>query len=389
MAPTSDGNIDVESNISEPRSMQRYRKNALIGMFTAAIFMGSAFLVNKLPVNLFDNAAKTEPTEDRNLQATGRNLQATGNPPKVVWFFTYPESGTTYILHLLHVMSGRSTASNYGTVMMNENGKIYVPETDSVPVYEDRVGPHYNTLLPPPDRYVLTRTHSYGTCFDCPPWKYLGPTAKLRHMKINTYASKITGGIASTNKYKMDDVEKMIVMYRDPLDLAVARFFHRVNKWALLGDTDSVAKYPLDVVGFKKYCHEQDNSNWLSSEKNWYQHGGFWEISSKIPCRSEFVKIFEFYNMAERVHNFHGLAEMRVKLRDFATDLGGTGGNILKFLEQPYVGQPTENKLGAGEGQFYYFYDDEQRKAVAQLGKRMCSQYVWDTGFGPMLTKFL
>lgn len=365
--------------------MNRSKKNTLVGVVITTIFMmGCAFLVKDLPTDYFHNAsAKTESIETRNLQATGSTA------PKIVWFFTYPESGTTYILHLLHIMSGRSTATNYGTVMMDESGKIFLAKDDSIPVYTDKVGPHYNTLLPPPDRYVLTRTHSYGTCFDCPPWKYLGPTAKLRHMKINTYASKIAGGITSTNKYTMDSVEKMIVMYRDPLDLAVARFFHRVNKWTLLGDTENIEKYSLDAQGYQKYCSEQDKSHWFEQEKTWYKHGGFWEISLKVPCRSEFVKIFEFYNMAERVHNFHGLAEMPVKLNDFASNLAETAGNVLTFLEQPYVGQPPENKLGTGEGQFSYFYSDEQKKAVAQLAKQVCDPYVWETGFGPLLSQFL
>lgn len=372
-----------ENMTNKEEKASRSRKKILIGLLIAAAIVAGSVSISRdfMTFSFGFETALTEPVGGRKLQ------QASG--PKLVWFFTYPEAGATYVLHLLHEITGLATATNYGTVMMDTAGKIYQPNDDSIPVYLDRVGPHYNALLPPPDTYVVTRTHSYGTCFDCAPWKYLGPTAKLRHMKINSYASKIVGGIPSTNKYTMDNVAKMLVMYRDPMDLAVARFNHRVNKWKMLGDAESIAKYTNDHDGYRRYCKDQDASQWADTEKNWYEHGEFWDEAHTLPCRAEFVKIFEFYNMAERVRNFHGLPTMRVRLNDFARNLGETAGKVLEFIEQPYQGLPDENKLGQGEGQFFYFYTNEERKMVARLAKKMCDTIVWDDGFGPLLTKYL
>jgi hypothetical protein len=372
---------------NEQKTTQRTKTFTWIGLFIFAIVGSGCMFVRKdLLASSFNVAAiQSEPTQNR-------QLQEGATAPKVVWFMSYPESGTTYVLHLIHLVSGLSTATNYGTVMMDDNGKIYKPTSDSIPVYIDRVGPHYNSaVLPKPETYVLTRTHSYGTCFDCAPWKYLGPTSKLRHLKINTYASRLVGGIPKTNKYKMDDVEKMLVLYRDPMDLAMARFNHRLNKWKLIGDVQNVARYPNTAAGYKRYCRDQNDSEWHEQEKNWYEHGGFWEEAKNVPCRSEFVRIFEFYNMVERVRTFHGLATMRVKLNDFAVNLPQVSGDVVNFLSQPYLGPPAENKLGTGEGQFSSFYTDAERTAIAKLAKKMFTNEpaVWEFGFGPILEKYL
>jgi len=381
---------DAQLSDNEQKTTQRKKKYTLIGLFIAAIVGSGCMLVRKdLLVSSFNAViTQSEPTQDR-------QLQVTGDPPKLVWFMSYPESGTTYVLHLIHQCSGMATATNYGTVMMDDVGKIYQPNYDSIPVYLDRPGPHFNSKdLPKPETFVLTRTHSYGTCFDCPPWKYLGPTSKLRHLKINTYASKLNGGIARTIKYTMDNVGKMLIMYRDPMDLAVARFYHRINKWKMNGDVENVSRYPNTMAGYRKYCRDQDDSEWKESEKNWYEHGGYWEEAKRVPCRSEFVRIFEFYKMAERVRIFHGLVTMRVKLNDFAVNLPQVSGDVVNFLDQPYLGPPAENKLGQGESQFFYFYSNEERKAVAKLAKAMLADsmsepYAWDFGFGPMLSQYL
>lgn len=372
---------DMDTTSKKPSFGRRTGMKALLGLLAGgAIVVAGAFLRKDQHTNFLPVTAVNDNSPG------SRQLQAT--EPDIVWFFTYPESGTTYIMHLFHVLSGRSTASNYGSLIMDSNGKMFRPSFDSSPVFSNEPGPHYNSILPPPDNFVLTRTHSYGTCFDCPPWKYLGPSAKLKHMKINSYASKRENGVVRSLKYKADRVKKMLLMYRDPMDIAVARFFHRAAKWAQSGDVQNAVRYPTDHDGYNRYCKDQD-AIFSPIEKNWYSKGGFWEEASKVPCRAEFVKVFEFYNMAERIHAAYNLQEMRVTLRDFAQDISATATRTLGFLELPTANAPPENKLGLGEGQFLSFYTDQQRTAIAHLAKAMCIPAVWDGGFGRILQKYL
>jgi len=373
---------DTDMTSKKPSPERRTGMKALAGLLVVAtVVMTGAVLRKDLPSNSLPVVAMNEDS------SVGRQLQVNG--PDIVWFFTYPESGTTYIMHLFHVLSGKSTASNYGSLIMDSNGKMFRPDFDSRPVFSNEPGPHYNSILPAPENFVLTRTHSYGTCFDCPPWKYLGPSAKLKHMKINSYASKRENGVVRSLKYKAGRVKKMLLMYRDPMDISVARFFHRAAKWTQMGDIANAVRYPTDPDGYRKYCKDQDVSSFSAIEKNWYSKGGYWEEASKVPCRAEFVKVFEFYNMAERIHAAYNLQEMRVTLRDFAQDIGATAARTLGFLELPTANSPPENKLGLGEGQFASFYNDEERTAIAHLAKAMCIPAVWDGGFGRILQKYL
>lgn len=325
--------------------------------------------------------------DDRMLQAEEQGV----DPPSIAWFYTFPESGSTYIMHLFQLCSGRSTGSNYGSAMIDEKGGIY-RTSDSIPVYSDFPGPHYCSNLPAPKKFVLTKTHSYGTCFDCPPWKYLGPTAKLRHMKINMYASKMSGGVEETLQYSADHVKKILIMYRDPMDIAVARYFHRVNRANMpFGNQNFASKYALSPNGFWKYCRVQDSSFQTEREKNWYhKKGRFWGEASQVPCRAEFVKIFEFYNMAEKIKEAYNLEEMRVSLKDFALNFDDTAKKTLNFLEEEYIGLPDEEiLLGDGERQFSDFFDEKEHRSIAILAKKMCLPAVWNEGFGPFLQKYI
>lgn len=314
-----------------------------------------------------------------NTSMSDRELQQDNDPRKIVWLFSYPESGTTYVMHVIHVVSQRSTASNYGTVLIDRRGNIVEPEADSSPVFSNYLGPSYSNFMPSPDKYVLTRTHSYGTCHNCPPWKYLGPAAYLKHMKSNTYGSVIVGGQPKIMKYDISLVEKMLILVRDPIDNVAARFMQKVQKEIDDGNAGYATLYPINRLGFKQYCEDMNNSPFRNLEQNWYETGGFWEEASIIPCGSEFVKIFTFYNHARLVGLQYNLEMKTVTIKDFAVDLENTLNDVFNYLELPRVNAPPENLLKNGEGLFAHFYTPEQLTNIALLAKKMTVPTVWES----------
>lgn len=318
-----------------------------------------------------------------------RSLQ---NGPKIAWIMSYPESGVTYLLKLVHDISGRATATNYGTHKMDANGKISKVLDNSTPVFTDgSPSPHYNIGLPAPDSYALTRTHSYGSCFDCPPWKYLGATANLRHMKINTYGSRVKNGVTQTFKYGIASVEKLVVLYRDPLDHIVARFYQKHDSETISGNSQFGEAFPLTPEGFHDWCAFQDSPNhpYHIKENNWYEVGGYLAATEGVPCRAEFVKLFHFYDYVRKVGVKYNLGMFEIGLQEVAADMEGAMGSLLDFVEYPIVNSPPQNLLGEGKGLFHNHYTEEQKAAVAKLGKQLSSPRVWDYGFKPLLEEFL
>ena len=156
-----------------------------------------------------------------------------------------------------------------------------------------------------------------------------------------------------------------------------------------IGNIAYGTEYPNNVDGFEKYCTDVNNGIFMDEEVNWYTHAGFLEEAKLVPCRSEFIKIFTFYNMARQVGVYYTLDMMIVRTKDLALNLDNTMNDVLGFLDLTRVDPLTpRNDLSNGEGLFSHFYTNEQRTAIAILGKKMCLPAVWD-GFAPYLEKYL
>lgn len=336
----------------------------------------------------FNNNRILDSPQKKKSKSGDRDLQTEAILPKINWLYSFPMSGTTYVMHIVQTCSNTSTATNYGTVMIDENGGLYGTE-NSVPVREEgQPGPAYTSLLPAPRKRVLTRTHSHGTCFECPPWKYMGPSAYLRHTHINNYATLIKNNVEETKKYSMSTVSNIVVLFRDPMDNVAARFFQKVQKEANDGDPEYEERYPKNVDGFKKYCDDMHRGEYRYKEFNWYSKAGFWEEAEPVPCRSEFVKIFYFYNFARLIALKYNLDMKIVTLKDFATNVDSTIDDVFEYLHLERIADAPENLLGDGEAQFLNFYTERERRAIASLGKKIALPAVWE-GFAPYLEKYL
>lgn len=97
---------------------------------------------------------------------------------KIAWLMSFPNSGTTYTLSLISIISGTYTATNYG----HENDPITKYKFElikhdpniSVGVFNGHPVPSWSYPLEtnvimrqPTKRYLLTKTHCGGYCFDC------------------------------------------------------------------------------------------------------------------------------------------------------------------------------------------------------------------------------
>jgi len=150
--------------------------------------------------------------------------------PHIVWLASFPNSGTSYTMHLVAQSSNTSFATNYGN-------KVTPPEAPhSLSIYPRRPeGPFWpglsgimSTPRPLPDKYVITKTHCGSYCAKC------GPDAYLETPE--TFLQKCAGGQAwlmtpakQRRNYDVeyppqDRVQKVIHLYRNPLHNIIARY---------------------------------------------------------------------------------------------------------------------------------------------------------------------
>jgi len=93
--------------------------------------------------------------------------------PEVVWLMSFPNSGTSFTLHLVQSASKRTSATNYERE--TENARRGIPGTSLLQHMESNdkksplVGPYIisdDTVLP--KKYILTKTHCAGYVIDSP-----------------------------------------------------------------------------------------------------------------------------------------------------------------------------------------------------------------------------
>lgn len=369
--------------------LNQTRKTFTIGSLALTAVVISCIAI--LNINLYPQyIRKLNTWPNKASKLTERKLNAGDGHLGIIWLYSFPNSGTTYFMHTMQKMSNKATATNYGTSMLDTNGEITtMPGFDSMPVLEDEPSPAFFSLLPSPDKYIVTRTHSYGTCFDCPPWKYMGPTAHLRHMNINNYATLVKDNKETTVEYSMDLVKKLLLLVRDPMDNIAARFLQKVASEVNDGNTAYGDLYAENKDGFKQFCADMDTSEYRDMERNWYSKYDFWPEVESVPCRSEFVKLFYFYNYARLIMIEYKLDWKVVTLKDLAKDPDSTMADVFNYVSLEVVGPAPENLLGDGHSLFHHFYTEDQIKAIAELGKKILFPAVWTEGFATYLEKFL
>ena len=295
--------------------------------------------------------------------------------PKIAWLISFPQSSDVELMYLVQAISSTTTASNYGNFLINDHGTLIRREGDSVPAYVNKFGPSKTSNLPLPEKYLLTSTHGYGTCLSCPPWKYMGFSAQRQHMHANTWATKLKNGAFVPYKYDIGLVKKMVILYRDPLDVVVSRFLQHAEPEEKNKD------------GFIKYCHNQDHDEFFGPKQNWFRQANIYDLSTKVPCNAEFVKIFTFYNMVEKVRERFELETHYVSTKEIADHTTHSMYKLLSFLELPSLNPIPPKMQGSGEGDYFNFYSDDQRQAIAELGYEITVPEVWGK-FEPFLKKY-
>ena len=113
--------------------------------------------------------------------------------------------------------------------------------------------------------YILTKTHCGGTCFGCPPQKYLQTQQQFQNSCLSGDYRK--DGTTERTNYDPSIVSKAMHLIRDPFDNIVSRFHLKRNAMTHAGDMEWLAKYSNSREGFRDFCDFVNTRNWGKEEQ--------------------------------------------------------------------------------------------------------------------------
>jgi len=324
---------------------------------------------------LEESANEEEQQEDFSLVITtrenpsDRSLAWSPGEPKTAWFMSFPGSGVAYFMHLIHVTTGRSTATNYGHSIMRRDGSFYKARGTSTSIYQN--GPVYLApYLVKKMSYVATRTHGDGYCLVCHPNKYFYSNLFWK----SASGVQMRNGKPVSLQYDASQVKRMIHLIRNPFDVVVSRFHSHVGgmkRGATKPDLSS--RYPLNPAGFKKWCKDQDTT-YEKVELAWLpaRIRGF---SKYVPCRQEFMKYALFNTKVSKMAHARGIETLIVTYDAYFTDLGGTVKKVNNFLQLPTL--PAVNPPRKKIQKFPEYYTVAEKGIVQRLLKNLIVPPLW------------
>lgn len=284
--------------------------------------------------------------------------------PQTLWFMSFPESGVTYFMHLIHVTTGQRTATNFGNVEMNSEGVLYPVNEDSVPIYEN--GPIWLTdRLDKPEKYAVTRTHGTGYCLFCAPKGYFYGDFKWKAAS----GTKIRNGQRVPLHYNPYQVNRMIHLIRDPYDNIVARFYSFIGLMRVQKKFAAVDRYPLTGSGFQTWCKAQDDA-FLKLDM-YFIPKRVRKLAANVPCRQEFVKLVRFHNKAYFLAQRNDIDNIVIKYEDYVENTQETIRKVNNFAEYPTINDNPEIVMKLGKGMFNSHWTIDQKIKAGNFMKNI------------------
>jgi len=271
-------------------------KAAIVLTAASLLSLGSFF-------RILSQIASAESILKKQQEGQGQITAPTHGRPKVCWLLSYPNSGTSYTMHLVGQASNTTVATNYGQECDLNGNRENIPVNSS--------SPHGPYLLHPerplPKHVILTKTHCGGYCNDCGPRGYLETKESFmascaegaRVSSFNLTKSRVT--------YNPKIAQRALHLIRNPFDNLVSNFHLERHEKAKKGRTDWLQNHPNDVDGFRHWCRYLDAKYAVQEASERAFSPYTIELFQSIPCHKA------FYVYAQVSICFH--TELNLKVR--------------------------------------------------------------------------
>eukprot|EP00550_Attheya_septentrionalis_P010305 CAMPEP_0198289168 /NCGR_PEP_ID=MMETSP1449-20131203/7461_1 /TAXON_ID=420275 /ORGANISM="Attheya septentrionalis, Strain CCMP2084" /LENGTH=437 /DNA_ID=CAMNT_0043987465 /DNA_START=530 /DNA_END=1843 /DNA_ORIENTATION=- len=312
--------------------------------------------------------------------------------PKVAWLMSFPNSGTSYTMHMTQNASAQSVASNYGKeAHLNlSDGRINVPLFEDKPESPNLIISYPRLNMP--TSYVLTKTHCGGYCMECGPDDYI---ETLQSFKRRCLLSHRYEALPLKKKDKLqqekyrwvdytypeDMVKRAVHIIRDPFDNIVSRFHlhfkKKKRKWSG-SDEEWDRNYPSNSTGFRNWCQYIDSKYQPGAETTRFLSDEVRSLFKEIPCHSDFYKYIQWHNLAVEVTNNNmDLPTHVVRYENYAKNFNQTLNELMGFLHLDIVGASDIPEFVPGRT-YREYYTKKEKKAVLRLMKLIATKEAWD-----------
>jgi hypothetical protein len=300
-------------------------------------------------------------------------------PAGVVWLASFPNSGTSYTISVVHALTNATTATNYG-------GNERDDRNDSIAVYYDAIpqGPYYRYPGQLPytntNAHILTKTHCEqnvsGTLeqfiVSC-----ASGTNYTRMAKVETtYPTQIVTGV--------------VHLLRNPFDNIVARMNYQRSIWEKGKQADDLKKasfFQLSEKGFYWWCQYKDKKKSLAHDELMARDNGtfYEEYLQPVPCWIEFYLYFRWHElMVEMLSEnsstnaiFPPRPSMILYYEDYK-DSQKAHAQMEKLLSFLHFAGADSSHFPKFESHLPYdFFTPDERAAVQRLARVMTSPATW------------
>ena len=339
----------------------------------ASVLVQVVVLVGCLSVTLLAAAwhGKTSEPASRALRAP-EPPSTTTVTPKVAWLMSFPNSGTSFTIHMTREASNCTTATNYALEgeIKDQPSKPAIPGEWNGPWLE--LIPNRTTTIP---STILTKTHCKGFCSgrSCGPEKTVQTMRSFQQGCLSgTRAVQTNQGLEKkTVTYDPTLVSKAIHIFRHPLDNIVARFHLEYNVETHIKGNSAYAKiFPKDASGFRRWCAIDDQNRQLLETVD----ARLRERMKDIPCRNDFFRYVQWHNLAFATTRAMELPTMLLHYHEYEDNFEQARDRVLDWLELPRVGEGIEFHPGKV---YRHYYTDLQKEAIYDFLKEAATAETW------------
>jgi Sulfotransferase domain len=265
---------------------------------------------------------------------------------EIAWLLSFPNSGTSYTLHLVKSVSQTNTATNYAKMRAAKKVRHGGSDpTESIPVFDNQpTGPFWsdplnntsiiNSSTDKPTAFVLTKTHCGAPCEWCPPEKYAQMLHHFQRRCASTESITIEQQEDGTAKrsvqkgvYPLDKVTRAVHLIRDPFDNIVSRFrYERSNN-------RTATEYPANATGFRQYCFKLNQEFQAEHRRGRYIDQDIVQELEGVPCYADFLRYVEWHNMAFIIARDLELDTHVLHYEGYSSSFNETTAALLDFLQ--------------------------------------------------------
>jgi len=268
-------------------------------------------------------------------------------------------------------LTNQTTATTYGSAMLNQYGRLTHRYYESVPVYSQRPnGPFLFTHhLDLPMTYLPTVSYCGGLCIDCQPETYILTRDKflaqccsgVRFTPEIGLEGPTGSGTFQDVKYDCGRVQKALIIIRNPFHVIQDRFVHNSLINGPVAEQDWIPRNTLNEKGFQVYC--EAGTKFEALEKSWYDSKAF-EKSVGVPCHAEVYRWVQWLNLVFQSIQLQGIPYDVVHYDELRDDMETTMNRIMNFYELETVNEDAP--------EFYYkgdrgFFRNEDKVKIKEL----------------------